>query len=65
MDALIARMIELDRNDRAYAQIFAEPLLPEGIPAAMRLETLRARIASTLRRSRPDAFDRGQADFHV
>jgi hypothetical protein len=33
--------------------------LPDGIPELMRLETIRAKIASTLRRSRPDAFAPG------
>jgi hypothetical protein len=56
MDALIDRMIALDRDDRAYAAMFAEPLLPDGIPESMRLETLRDKIARTLRRARPDAF---------
>jgi hypothetical protein len=56
MDALIDRMLEIDRDDRAYRELFAQPLLPAGIPEVMRLETLRAKIASTLRRSRPDAF---------
>jgi hypothetical protein len=58
MDALIDRILELDRNERAYAAMFAEPLLPAGIPEVMRLETLRDKIATTLRRSRPDAFAR-------
>jgi hypothetical protein len=56
MDALIDRILEIDRNDAAYAAMFAEPLLPAGIPDVMRLETIRAKIARTLRRSRPDAF---------
>jgi hypothetical protein len=56
MDALIDRMIALDRDDRAYAALFAEPLLLDGIPEVMRLETLRDKVARTLRRSRPDAF---------
>jgi hypothetical protein len=63
MDALIDRVLELDRDDAAYAALFAEPLLPDGIPELMRLETMRAKIAATLRRSRPDAFEIGQAAF--
>jgi hypothetical protein len=59
MEALIDRILDLDRNDAAYARTFAESLLPDGIPELMRLETIRAKIASTLRRSRPDAFAPG------
>ena len=59
MEALIDRILEIDRDDDAYAAMFAEPLLPAGIPALMRLETIRGKIERTLRRSRPDAFVAG------
>jgi hypothetical protein len=59
MDAVIDRILEIDRHDAAYAAIFREPLLPARIPEVMRLDTIRAKIAGTLRRSRPDAFAPG------
>jgi alpha(1,3/1,4) fucosyltransferase len=56
MDALIDRMLELDMDDEAYSEVFRQPLLVDEIPPLMRLESMRERVAETLRRSRPDAF---------
>jgi len=56
MDALIDRMCALDADDTAYAALFAEPLIAGEIPTLMRIEELRAKVAATLRRTRPDAF---------
>ena len=56
MDAVIERMLALDEDDGAFDAAFSEPLLPDGIPHHMRLETIREKVAETLRRTRPDAF---------
>lgn len=50
MDALVARVAELDNDDAKYAAMFAQPLLREsGIPEDWRLESLQARIGEVLR----------------
>jgi hypothetical protein len=54
--ALIDRMLALDADDDAYAAVFREPLLPGPVPEVMRLDAIRAKVESTLRRARPDAF---------
>jgi len=50
MDALIARIAELDRDPVAYAAMFAEPLLlPEApLPRECQLDAIRADIAATI-----------------
>jgi hypothetical protein len=55
-DALIDRMLALDADDAAYAAVFREPLLADGVPDFMRLETIRNKVETVLRRRRPDAF---------
>jgi hypothetical protein len=54
--ALIDRMLALDADDDAYAAVFREPLLPGPLPEVMRFDAIRAKVESTLRRARPDAF---------
>jgi hypothetical protein len=56
MDALIERMCALDADPDAHLAIFGQPLVVGPVPDLMRVETIRKKIADTLRRTRPDAF---------
>jgi len=60
MDALIARIAALDRDDESYRQMYREPLLAAGrVPEPWTLESLRLGIRRILLRRRPDAFATG------
>ena len=53
---LIDRVLQLEGDAAAYAALHREPLLAGDVPEPLRLDVVRAKIESTLRRSRPDAF---------